>query len=908
MVTICTTCRGAGLVGRRVCSLCHGLAVGAELGGTFLFWGKRIDPFELTLDRVRTMTRAAIVIIFTLIAALLLGYFFWYAGFVSGIDTLLTVEFWRTPHPGLLALWLGLLDVLYLVSRAIRATELVRSVQRRTYQRDAALPALVPVSPIEVKRFTKRERLDIARTFASAAMQAIAKAFAFADGQKHAELLPMHLIAALLTTQPILILFGRLGIHRSKIEEPLTRLLAKQAVRQEGTGTTLSTAFFETVFDAYLYAYEHRRPAVSPVSLFVAAASHDAVFQEILFGLGVDQEKLRNVVAWLRISDQLREQYQKFRGAARLRPKGAMNRAMTALATPALDRVSHDLTAVARGGYLPPLIDRDRELTEIFRVFEGGAKSVILVGNHGVGKDAVVEGSAARMIEEEVPAVLSDKRMVVLSVPELVSGVTPSQAQARLLTVLGEVARSGNIILVVPNLEGMVGVSVGEGIDLSDAFAAEIGKGYFLCIATTAPDAYTRLIESRAIGRALERVRIDELDPNTAIQVLEAKSGGIEYNQKVFFSYDALEKAVKLTARYIHERFLPEKAIEMAREAAQMVRAKRGERQIVTGEDVAAIVSEKTRIPVTEVTTGEAEKLLKLEERLHERVIGQEEAVKAVSAALRRARAELRSEKRPIANFLFLGPTGVGKTELAKTVAEVYFGREEAMVRLDMSEYQDQASIYRLIGPPGETGGGVLTEAIRKQPFTLLLLDELEKAHKDVLNVFLQVMDDGRLTDNGGRVIDFTNIILIATSNAGSPIIQDEVRKGTAVEEIKSRLVNEVLRQYFRPEFLNRFDGVIVFKPLSADEILQITWLMIGGIKQKLEAKGIVLEVEDAAAEGLSKAGFDPVFGARPLRRVIAEQVENALANFLLTQKLGRRDTVVLKAGGALEVRKASEL
>ncbi|MBI4133529.1 ATP-dependent Clp protease ATP-binding subunit [Candidatus Uhrbacteria bacterium] len=880
----------------------------AELAGTLLFWGKRIDSFELTLDRVRALTKTAISVVCILVAALLLGYFFWHVGFVEGVDVVFTTAFWGTPSLALLALWLALLDVLYLVTRAIRAAELMRPVQRRTYLREGGLPSMTPVSPVEAKRFSRKNRIDIARTYAPASLQAIASGFARASAAKHAELLPTHLIAALVSTKPLLILFGRLGIHRSKIEEPLERLLGTQSLRHEGATTALGTAFFETVFDAYYYAYEHRRPRVSPVSLFVAAAAHDSAFQEILFGLGVDQEKLRNVVAWLRISDELRERYQKFRSAARLRPKGAMNRTMTALATPALDRVSHDLTAVARSGYLPPLVNRDRELTEIFRVFEGGAKSVIMVGQHGVGKDAVVEGIAARMIEEEVPAALRDKRMVVLSIPEITSGVTPAQAQARLLTVLGEVARSGNIILVVPNIEGMVGVSVGEGIDLSDAFAAEISKGYFLCIATTTPDAYTRLVEARALGRTLERIRVDELESNTAIQVLESKSGSIEYDQKVFFSYDALEKAVILTARYVHERFLPEKAIEVAREAAQMVRSKRGERQIVTGEDVAAIVSDKTRIPVTEVTAGEAEKLLKLEERLHERVVGQDEAVKAVAAALRRARAELRSEKRPIANFLFLGPTGVGKTELAKTVAAVYFGREESMVRLDMSEYQDQASIYRLIGPPGETGGGVLTEAVRKQPFTLLLLDELEKAHKDVLNVFLQVMDDGRLTDNGGRVIDFTNVIIIATSNAGSQVIQDEVRTGATVEAVKSKLMNEVLRQYFRPEFLNRFDGVIVFTPLTPDEILQITWLMIAPIKEKMKAKGIEFEVHDAAAEELSQAGFDPVFGARPLRRVIQERIENALANFLLTQKLGRRDTVILKAGGILEVQKAPEL
>lgn len=911
MITVCTTCKGSGLIGFRVCSECRGFAASAELAGFFLHWGKRLDPFELALDGIRrvvTFFRSGIIV---LAVVACFGVFAWssyVADRENAVSNALKLSFWQKPGVGQLFFWVGLLLILYMISRMIRESELVRPVQKREYAREGASPTLLSASFSDRKKIGKKKRLDISHTFAFPTLQAITTGYKLADKQKHAEFLPVHIINALLATPAITLLFGRLGIHRSRIEEPVGRLLEKLPVRGEGNGTLLSSVFFETVFDAYVNAYEHRRPAVSPVSLFVAAVNHDPAVVEILYGLGIDEEKLKNAVAWLRISDELRERYIRYRGTARLRSKGPMNRAMTAVATPTLDRISRDLTAAARVGYLPPFVGRDRELAEIFRIFEGGAKSVLLVGHPGVGKEAIVNGIAGRMAAEEVPSILSDERLVVLSIPELVSGVTPSQAQARLLTVLGEIARSGNILLVVPDIQGMVGVSVGEGIDLSDAFAAELSKGYFLCIATTTPEEYTKLVENRAIGRSLERVRVDELDDNGAIQVLEAKTGAIEYEQKVFFSYDALEKAVKLTGRYIHERFLPEKAIQVAQEAAQMVRAKRGERQIITGEDVATIVSEKTRIPVTEVTAGEATKLLNLEERLHERVIGQDEAIKAIAASLRRARAELRSEKRPIANFLFLGPTGVGKTELAKTVAEVYFGREEAMIRLDMSEYQEKASVDRLFGAPGVTGGGVLTEAVRKQPFTLLLLDELEKAHPDILNVFLQVMEDGRLTDNEGRVIDFTNVILIATSNAGALIIQEEVKKGSGVNQIKDRLMNEVMKQTFRPEFLNRFDGIIVFKPLSSDEILQITWLMLGKIQERLKVKGINLEVADAVAEELSNAGFDPIFGARPLRRVITDKVENSLANFLLTEKIGRRDTVILKPGGALEVRKAVEL
>lgn len=886
----------------------RGPEASATLAGAFLYWGKPINAFSLALDRVRRIVSGVRIVIIALVLAVTFGSFFWYVVFKSGPEAVISGSLWQSTHPALLAFWIGVLVVLYAITRNIRSGFATKSVLRRAYAREGVVPTVAAASLGEMKRFARKDRHDIAKSFAPTALAALARAYRSAHAARHAEVGPAHLVLALLQETTIKVLLGRMGLHLDRIAEPLGRLLAKNPLHSDREETKLGEKCFETLFDAYHYSYTHRRERVTPVAMLVAAVRHDERVQEIFYSLEVDLIQLENVAAWMRITEQLRERYFRFRSAARLRPKGVMNRAMTAQATPELERVSQDLTTTAQRGGLPLIVDRERELAEIFRIFEGGGKSVVLVGHHGVGKDAIIEGIAERMIEEEVPAVLQDKRMVSLSISTLLAGVSPAEAQQRLLTVLMEIARAGNILLVANDIHQMVGVSLGEGSDLSDAFAGEVAKGYFLCIATTNEQDYTKLVEQNAIGRVLERVRVEEMDEQGAIQALEARVGGIEYEQKVFFSYAALAQAVKLADRYMKDRFLPEKAIEVAREAAQKVRAERGERQIVSGEDVATIVSDKTRIPVTQVTQEESSKLLNLEAEIHARVIGQDEAVKAISAALRRARAELREGNRPIANFLFLGPTGVGKTELAKTVAATYFGSEEQMVRLDMSEYQEKSSIDRVVGRPGEETGGILTEAVRKQPFTVLLLDELEKAHPDILNVFLQVMDDGRLTDNAGRTIDFTNVILIATSNAGGQVIQDEVRRGTPIADIKQKLVNESLRQFFKPEFLNRFDGVIVFKPLAQDEILQITWLMIGKIQKQLAAKGISFDVDDAAAEELAKAGYDPVFGARPLRRVIQERVQDALANFLLTQKIGRRDTVVLRAGGQLEVQKAKEL
>lgn len=529
-----------------------------------------------------------------------------------------------------------------------------------------------------------------------------------------------------------------------------------------------------------------------------------------------------------------------------------------------------------------------------------------MVGEAGVGKRSLVEGIAERMVSEDVPKILQEKRMVSLSVSRLYSGADPGEAMGRMHHIFSEISRAGNIILHIPNIHEL---SAGGGVhaDLAAALSAELHKQYFLAICSTTNAEY-RALEGTALADVLEKIDIKEPTADESVQILESKVGVFEHKNKVFFSYDAIERAVILAEKYLPGRYLPEKAIEIAQEAAHAVRGKRGINAIISGEDVAEIISEKGHVPVTKVTEEEGESLLHIEEKMRERVIGQSEAVKAVAAAIRRSRAGLRSEGRPIANFLFLGPTGVGKTETAKTVAEVYFGDEKNMIRLDMSEYQDKESLYRMIGEPGGAPGGILTEAVRKQPFALLLLDEIEKAHPDILNLFLQVMDDGRLTDNTGRTVDFTNIILIATSNAGTAVIQDEIRKGTPLPDIKEMLLNKELRASFRPEFLNRFDGVIVFTPLSEEEIRKVASLMLKAVARQLEKNGIMLRVTDEAVSELAAAGFDPVFGARPLRRVIQERVQDALANFMLANKLGRRDVVVLEQGGSIRIEKAEQL
>ena len=485
------------------------------------------------------------------------------------------------------------------------------------------------------------------------------------------------------------------------------------------------------------------------------------------------------------------------------------------------------------------------------------------------------------------------------------AGTTVSGAQQRLIQIMNEIAKAKNIILFIDNIQDLVsgGGQGGEGLDVSETLSQYIGSSRFLTLATSTTDGFNQHILNSALGSSVTKIEVNIMDENQAIRVLESKAGMTEYKHNVYLSYGAIETSVKLASKFLHDKNLPENAIGLMSESASLARNKRGENCFVIEDDVATIVSEKTGIPVTSISEDESSKLMRLEDEMHNRLIGQHDAVTLVSNALRRARAEIRSQSRPIANFLFLGPTGVGKTELAKTIASIYFGGEERMIRIDMSEFQDKAGVYRLIGQPGQQGTGLLAEAVRQEPFSLVLLDELEKADPDILNLFLQVFDDGRLTDSVGRVIDFTNTIIIATSNAGTSYVQEQINKGVSMDDIRQALIRGELKKYYRPEFLNRFDGIVLFKSLKKDEIKQIAGLMLKRVAKDLEKRGVFLKIEDAGLVALAEAGFDPEFGARPMRRAIQDKIENKLAELVLAGKLKRRDTVVIGNNAEISIK-----
>jgi ATP-dependent Clp protease ATP-binding subunit ClpC len=628
--------------------------------------------------------------------------------------------------------------------------------------------------------------------------------------------------------------------------------------------------------------------------------------------------------------------------------------------TPTLDQYGRDLTEMAREGKLDPVIGRADEIEQTIEILSRRTKNnPALIGDPGVGKTAIIEGIAQRIVNDEVPETLTDRRVVQLDLAGMVAGSKyRGEFEERLKKVIDEIVENeGNIILFVDELHTLVGAGAAEGaMDAGNMLKPALARGEMHVIGATTLDEYRKDVEGDpALERRFQPVFVREPTVDETIEILHGLKDRYEAFHRVRISNEAIVAAAELSDRYIRDRFLPDKAIDLIDQASARVRlrnrtkdddtrsleedlrrlarerdqattaedydragqlkdqieSRRGElddrqkrRQRapeVTAEDIAVVVSRATGIPISQLTIEERQRLLELEQQLHGRIVGQEEAVKAVAEAVRRSRAGLGDPRKPIGSFLFLGPTGVGKTELARTLADALFGSEDLMVRFDMSEFQERHTVSRLVGaPPGYVGyeeAGQLTEQVRRRPYSVLLFDEIEKAHPDVFNILLQILDDGRLTDAQGRTVDFKNTVVIMTSNLGAERIQQQARTNEPFEQLKDDLM-QILRQSFRPEFINRIDEIIVFRALTEEQLVDITQLLLDRLERRLRAQHIELEFTHEAVRVLAKEGYDPEFGARPLARTIQRLVENELSRMVLSGEVEPGDKVQVEADG----------
>ncbi len=743
-----------------------------------------------------------------------------------------------------------------------------------------AKPENITSNPQTRENITALSRLDPRST------QVINQAQQLAKKNNQSLIEPEHILYGLLYDGDIFKLLEQFSVDAAKISQEIE---GKQKKGEFLGQPTLSDGSKQILEEAFNTAKLRGASFISPEDILLALFSAVATL-EYLKSKGIEKEG---------VEDKL-----------------SKTTSYTVAKRSMIEKYSIDLTLEAKEGRLDPVTGRDREIERLIHILLRRTKNnPIIIGEAGVGKTAVVEGLAQKIVDGQAPHDLEGRKIMQLDLASLIAGAAHrGEFEERFRAVIKEAqASTGQLILFIDEIHSLIGVGDTEGsMDASNIIKPYLARGQIQLIGTTTTAEYRKYFEKdKAFERRFQPILVDEPSEESAIEMLKVLAPKYEKFHNVTFLPETIDSSVHLSKKYVGERFLPDKAVDLLDEAGAEVKLKFSEGQRkdsqVKPEDIQKVVSAWTGIPITKLTEDESQKLMHLEELIHKRFIDQEEAVVAIAEAIRRGRIGLSAANRPIASFIFLGPTGVGKTELAKTMAEILFGKEEAMVRLDMSEYMEKHEVAKLIGaPPGYVGyeeGGQLTEAVRTKPYSIVLLDEVEKAHPDIFNILLQLLEDGRLTDNKGNTISFKNTVVIATSNIGSKLIQEQLSQVDARSkpedfqkkfiELSKTLIDE-MHKFFKPELLNRFDELVIFKPLQPSDMVDIAKLGIEKTRKLLSDQGFELQISNDAINQLAKEGYDPIYGARPLRRLIQTAIENPISLLIIGKTFVQKDTILI--------------